>query len=112
MRRRQTKSNSRSICAPTVLKERIAWQSERIEVAAGRNISRGTGVLSNRKPDKKAELARIHPLPARYLRWCCSHRSLTYRATSYGAALAAPCVVTRARPSILGGRAHWLHAVS
>ena len=44
MRRRQTKSNSRSICAPTVLKERIAWQSERIEMAAGRNISRGTGV--------------------------------------------------------------------
>ena len=28
------------------LKERIAWQSERIEMAAGRNISRGTGVLA------------------------------------------------------------------
>ena len=28
------------------LKERIAWQSERIEMAAGRNISRGTGILA------------------------------------------------------------------
>jgi biopolymer transport protein ExbB len=28
------------------LKERIAWQSERIEIAAGRKISRGTGVLA------------------------------------------------------------------
>jgi biopolymer transport protein ExbB len=28
------------------LKERIAWQSERIEMAAGRKISRGTGVLA------------------------------------------------------------------
>ena len=28
------------------LKERIAWQSERIEMAAGRTISRGTGVLA------------------------------------------------------------------
>ena len=28
------------------LKERIAWQSERIEMAAGRRISRGTGVLA------------------------------------------------------------------
>ena len=28
------------------LKERIAWQLERIEMAAGRNISRGTGVLA------------------------------------------------------------------
>jgi biopolymer transport protein ExbB len=28
------------------LKERIAWQSERIEMAAGRNISHGTGVLA------------------------------------------------------------------
>lgn len=28
------------------LKERIAWQSERIEMAAGRSISRGTGVLA------------------------------------------------------------------
>ncbi len=28
------------------LKERIAWQLERIELAAGRNISRGTGVLA------------------------------------------------------------------
>ena len=28
------------------LKERIAWQSERIEMAAGRKISRGTGILA------------------------------------------------------------------
>jgi biopolymer transport protein ExbB len=28
------------------IKERIAWQLERIEIAAGRNISRGTGVLA------------------------------------------------------------------
>jgi biopolymer transport protein ExbB len=28
------------------LKERIAWQSERIEMAAGRRISRGTGILA------------------------------------------------------------------
>ena len=28
------------------LKERIAWQSERIEMAAGRTISRGTGILA------------------------------------------------------------------
>jgi biopolymer transport protein ExbB len=28
------------------LKERIAWQSERIEMAAGSKISRGTGVLA------------------------------------------------------------------
>jgi biopolymer transport protein ExbB len=28
------------------LKERIAWQSDRIEMAAGRKISRGTGVLA------------------------------------------------------------------
>jgi biopolymer transport protein ExbB len=28
------------------LKERIAWQAERIEMAAGRKISRGTGVLA------------------------------------------------------------------
>ena len=28
------------------LKERIAWQSERIELAAGRKISRGTGILA------------------------------------------------------------------
>src|SRR5437764_1387628 len=28
------------------LKERIAWQSERVEMAAGRKISRGTGVLA------------------------------------------------------------------
>jgi biopolymer transport protein ExbB len=31
---------------PEGLKERIAWQSERIEIAAGRKISRGTGVLA------------------------------------------------------------------
>jgi biopolymer transport protein ExbB len=28
------------------LKERIAWQSERVEMAAGRKISRGTGILA------------------------------------------------------------------
>jgi biopolymer transport protein ExbB len=28
------------------LKERIAWQAERIEMAAGRKISRGTGILA------------------------------------------------------------------
>jgi biopolymer transport protein ExbB len=28
------------------LKERVAWQSERIEMAAGRKISRGTGILA------------------------------------------------------------------
>jgi biopolymer transport protein ExbB len=28
------------------MKERIAWQLERLEMAAGRNISRGTGVLA------------------------------------------------------------------